>query len=68
MRRAVFICGVGAYQAGDPAPAGYLEWHEWARVQVRAGLRQEWCVVHERYHFPQEIGRGCQRRPQSVRR
>ena len=28
------------YKPGDPAPTGYLQWHEWAEVQWKAGLRQ----------------------------
>ncbi|QIG67287.1 hypothetical protein EVB37_051 [Rhizobium phage RHph_TM3_3_3] len=43
------------YRGGDPAPKGYLEWHEWARVQLRAGLRQQRCGKCKRYKFPQEL-------------
>ena len=31
---------VDDYKVGDPAPEGYLAWHEWARVQYKGGLRQ----------------------------
>ncbi len=44
------------YKPGDPRPDGYLEWHEWARVQHRAGLRQLMCGSCGKYRFPQE---GC---------
>jgi len=27
----------GKFKPGDPAPTGYLEWHEWAEVQHRDG-------------------------------
>lgn len=43
------------FKPGDPAPAGYLEWHEWARVQRKAGLRQTQCPVCARWKFPQEL-------------
>ena len=44
------------YQAGDPAPSGYLAWHEWAAVQHRAGLRQRQCGRCGRWYYPQEAG------------
>jgi hypothetical protein len=43
------------YKGGDPAPSGYLEWHEWARTQLRAGLRQRRCPKCRLYKFPQEL-------------
>ncbi|WP_259665472.1 hypothetical protein [Rhizobium bangladeshense] len=46
---------IPTYRGGDPAPKGYLEWHEWARVQLRAGLRQAKCQKCGRYKFPQEL-------------
>lgn len=42
------------FRAGDPPPAGYCDWHEWARVQHRAGLRQDQCPGCGRWMFPQE--------------
>lgn len=42
------------FKAGDPAPSGYNEWHEWARVQLKAGLRQKRCPMCGLYRFPQE--------------
>lgn len=32
-----------AYKPGDPAPDGHLNWHAWADVQHKAGLRQKKC-------------------------
>lgn len=40
---------------GDPAPKGYLEWHEWAAVQLKSGLRQTRCIRCSRFFFPQEL-------------
>lgn len=42
------------YKSGDPAPEGYLQWHEWARVQQLAGLRQKACRECGRWLYPQE--------------
>lgn len=42
------------YKAGDPPPEGYIQWHEWAKVQTRAGLKQKKCSKCRRYFFPQE--------------
>lgn len=44
------------YKAGDPPPTGYLQWHEWARAQIKGGLRQRRCRVCGLWQFPQE---GC---------
>lgn len=46
---------VPKYHVGDPAPAGYVQWHEWARVQIRGGLRQVRCEKCELLKFPQEL-------------
>lgn len=27
------------YKPGDPEPTGYLEWHAWAEVQYKAGIK-----------------------------
>lgn len=43
------------YQPGDPAPEGYLAWHEWASVQHKAGLRQETCSHCSLWKYPQEL-------------
>lgn len=43
------------HQPGDQAPAGYLDWHEWAEVQHKAGLRQKECAQCGRWKYPQEL-------------
>lgn len=43
------------FKVGDPAPAGYLEWYEWARVQTKGGLRQKKCRHCGLWMFPQEV-------------
>jgi hypothetical protein len=61
MRLSCLLAG-GTYKPGDPAPNGYLAWHEWAGVQYRAGLRQSRCGLCGRWCFPQELsGRICHR-------
>ncbi len=53
----------GEYKPGDHPPDGYLQWHEWARVQHKAGLRQRrcscglWRYPQERCCKPMEVGR-----------
>ena len=37
------VCVQPTFKAGDPAPEGYLAWHDWAEVQHKAGLRQKRC-------------------------
>lgn len=45
----------GDYKAGDPAPTGYLDWHEWAEVQHKAGLKQKACGRCGKWCYPQQI-------------
>lgn len=45
----------GDYKPGDPPPTGYLDWHQWAEVQYKAGLRQERCCQCVKVFFPQEL-------------
>ena len=45
----------GNYTPGSQAPAGYLDWHEWAEVQHKAGLRQKECGKCGRWKYPQEL-------------
>jgi len=47
----------GDYKAGDQPPAngGYLEMHEWAMVQMQAGLSQVKCGRCGKPKFPQEL-------------
>ena len=43
------------YQPGDPAPEGYLAWHEWAEAQHKSGLRQKQCGRCGLWRYPQEL-------------
>lgn len=43
------------FQAGDPEPTGYLDWHAWAEAQHKAGLRQSQCGNCGRWRFPQQM-------------
>lgn len=43
------------YKPGDPAPDGYLAWHEWAETQHKAGLRQKECAKCGLWKYPQEL-------------
>src|SRR5262245_20915083 len=53
--RLVCILDVGGpYKAGDPRPAGYLAFHEWADAQIEAGLEQRRCWKCGLWRFPQE--------------
>jgi len=45
----------GEYKPGDPPPTGYNDWHEWAAVQHKAGLRQQQCGKCGLWRFPQEM-------------
>jgi hypothetical protein len=48
------------YKPGDPPPGGYLNWHAWAEVQDKAGLRQKKCRQCGLWKFPQELsGLAC---------
>jgi len=51
------------YKAGDPPPAGYLQWHAWARTQIKAGLRQKRRSCGY-WHFPSEV---CEHDPKEAR-
>jgi hypothetical protein len=42
------------FKPGDPPPSGYNNWHAWARVQDRAGLKQRRCWKCGLWRFPQE--------------
>lgn len=46
------------FRAGDPVPSGYNEWHEWAEIQYKAGLRQSKCSSCSLWFFPQELTNG----------
>ncbi len=49
------ITFVGEYKAGVQPPTGYMDWHEWAKVQHKAGLRQTQCSECGLWKFPQEL-------------
>ena len=40
--------------AGSQPPSGYVDRHDWARVQSKAGLKQTRCKKCKLMHFPQE--------------
>jgi len=40
---------------GDQPPEGYLDWHAWADVQYRSGLRQARCPRCRLWRYPQEM-------------
>jgi hypothetical protein len=42
------------YKPGDLPPKGYLEWHEWADVQHKAGIKQFRCKRCGKWLTPQE--------------
>ena len=46
---------VGEYKPGDQPPDGYIDRQEWAKVQLKAGLKQERCSRCCRWRFPQQI-------------
>lgn len=52
---AVCILQQDTYKPGDLPPEGYLQWHEWARVQHAAGLRQSRCGRCGLWKYPQEL-------------
>lgn len=54
-RLRAIVTYAGDYKPGDPPPEGYLEWHEWAEVQHRAGLRQRSCPDCGLWRYPQEF-------------
>lgn len=43
------------FKPNDPAPEGYIAWHDWAEVQIKAGLRQKQCAFCSLWKFPQEL-------------
>ncbi len=49
------ILSAGDPQPGDQAPEGYIQWHAWAEVQHKAGLRQKECGKCGRWKYPQEL-------------
>ena len=47
------------FKHGDPPPKGYLQWHEWARVQYAHGSRQRQCASCDLWKFPPELPCRC---------
>lgn len=48
------------YKVGARAPSGYLQWHEWAEVQEKGGLRQTQPYRCKHWLYPQEVeGHRC---------
>jgi hypothetical protein len=43
------------FKPGDPEPSGYLDWHAWAKVQHKAGLRQSQCARCCLWCYPQQM-------------
>ena len=43
------------FKAEDPEPSGYLDWHQWAKAQYKAGLRQKRCSCCRKWLFPQQF-------------
>lgn len=43
------------YKPGDLPPEGYLQWHEWAEVQRKAGIKQVVCPTCAKWKTPQEL-------------
>ena len=40
---------------GTQPPAGYVDWHNWAEAQYKAGIRQTRCPQCQLWNFPQEM-------------
>lgn len=55
MRGVVCLLVQPTFKPGDLPPEGYLEWHEWAEVQRKAGIRQRVCGKCGRWKTPQEL-------------
>ena len=51
----VCILEQATYKPGDLPPTGYLEWHEWAEVQRKAGIKQRQCGKCGKWKTPQEM-------------
>ena len=60
--RVIHVDIIPFFKPGDPAPSGYNEWHEWAEVQCKAGLRQSQCSTCNRWYFPHEK-HNCEEQP-----
>jgi hypothetical protein len=56
------------YKPGDMPPDGYLEWHELAEVQWKAGIRQQACGRCGQWKTPQELSKLVDRREAKSRK
>lgn len=52
---ATVVTVAGDFKPGDPPPTGYNDWHEWAAVQTKSGLKQVRCGRCSLWKFPQEL-------------
>lgn len=51
----IFIDCSGDFKVGDPCPDGYIDREEWAKVHLKAGLKQEECGMCMKWCFPHEL-------------
>lgn len=49
------VLAIPDYKPGDLPPKGYLQWHEWAEVQRKAGIKQVECPTCGKWQTPQEL-------------
>ncbi len=55
MNKVACVLEQATYAPGDLPPEGYLEWHEWAEVQHKAGIKQVQCCRCGLWQTPQEL-------------
>lgn len=53
--RIIHMLVMPEFKPGDQAPSGYLQWHEWAEAQHKAGLRQKECGRCGKWRYPQQL-------------
>lgn len=58
----IHICGTATYKPGDPRPSGYLDFHEWAMVQMKAGLKEMKCSSCGKWKFQHEMSERLEKR------
>ena len=51
----IHVSIAGEYKPGDLPPDGYMQWHEWAEVQRKAGIKQVQCPTCSLWRTPQEL-------------
>lgn len=57
MTKKPVIDNARAFKPGDPEPVGYIDWYEWADVQIKAGLKTKTCAICRRFYFPQSMSK-----------